>query len=116
MLKKQYNIISAILAFLIWGGWSYFVNYSMVSAFCQGVFSFLITLIMIKAVDLLSRLFNGFFKIVLPTFIISCVTFCILYLMHSFIGTMNILITIMPPVLVGFFFCLFTSIKFNKNG
>jgi hypothetical protein len=51
--SRFYNVLSAFLAFFLWGGWAYFVNGStditrcLISGLTQGTASFIITLVMV---------------------------------------------------------------------
>jgi len=60
-ILKSYKYTSAILAFVLWSFWAYFVNIesdnSIVSAFGQGISSFFITLVMIKLIEFFYNLF-----------------------------------------------------------
>jgi len=59
-----FNVISAILAFILWGGWAYYVNETkahssgMASGVAQGVASFTITIFMVHVITWLYHLFH----------------------------------------------------------
>ncbi|MCP3955903.1 MAG: hypothetical protein GY697_27355, partial [Desulfobacterales bacterium] len=101
--SRLYNWVSAILAFVAWGGWAFFVNRSsglvtgVTSGVAQGTVSMLMTFVMIGAVtSIFRRLTNRFMQLVLPTLITVGSAACLLVLVHSLVGTPNIFWTILP--------------------
>ena len=59
---RLYNLISACLAFLMWGGWAYLVNSGnvifnvrLIASITQGISSFIITLILVRLVAWIYR-------------------------------------------------------------
>ena len=83
--SKNYNILSSISAFFVWGGWAYYVNSmegkntGLVSGITQGIASFVITLIVVFAVTkLYNTISNNALKIILPAIIsVTCIGICI---------------------------------------
>lgn len=114
---KQYNILSASLAFFIWGGWSFYINdasmfFRVTSGLAQGVSSFIITLIMVKIVTwFYYRIYFKQLRFILPAIITVFCTGSVLIAIHYIIGTPYILKTVSPALSVAFIFCLYTSYK-----
>ena len=116
--SKRYTLGSAALAFVIWGGWTFYVNRSaspaqqLLSSLVQGTASFIITLIMVRAVTwLYAHLPKNWAQLVLPAIFTVAVTVSCLALIHAMIGTPRIAPTIAPALTVAFLFCLFTAYK-----
>ncbi len=118
----QYNLSSATFAFLLWGGWSYYINgdeefsIGVISGLTQGIVSFIITFIVVYAV---TKIFNvlpeSYFKPLLPAcIVVSCIAI-LLVIIHTFVGTPHILATIAPSLTVGFLFCLFTTTQLKQS-
>jgi hypothetical protein len=119
MSLKSYNYISAILAFILWGTWAYFINIdssnSIISAIAQGIASFIITLVMIKIIEYFYNLFpKNKFYFVLPSIITVLITSSFVIGIHIFIDTQNILFTVLPTVIIAFLFALFTTRKISN--
>ncbi len=119
MSLKSYNYTSAILAFVLWGTWAYFMNInssnSFISAFAQGIASFIITLVMIKIIEYFYDLFpENKFYFILPSVITVFITSSFVIGIHLFINTENIFITVLPTVIVAFIFTLFTTRKISN--
>lgn len=128
MLKRKINtstnrgftIFSAFAAFLLWGGWAYYLSYDksigitsgIVSGLTQGIASFIITLFMVKTVTwLFKRMPQSHLGIVLSALATVCFTGSCLYLAHFLVGTENIVLTIIFPLSVAFAFCLTTAYR-----
>ncbi len=116
-----YNLASAIAAFVMWGGWAFFVNSretdssGIVSGIAQGTASFTITLLMVRAITFLYHTFNHpILKLLLPALLTVSVTSTCLVLIHLAVGTPHIISTIAPALSVAFAFCLFTTFKLNR--
>lgn len=116
-----YNLLSAFLAFVLWGSWAYYINSTssplagVISALTQGTASFLITLVMVHAVAFLYHWFQSpVTKVVLPAIVVVSFTSVILVNVHTLMGTPRVFYTILPGLTVAFFFCLLTSFKLFK--
>ncbi len=116
-----YNLASAIAAFVMWGGWAFYVNSrnsdssGIVSGIAQGTASFTITLLMVHAITFLYHKFNHLLlKLVLPALLTVSVTSTCLVLIHLLVGTPHIVSTIAPALSVAFAFCLLTTFKLNR--
>jgi hypothetical protein len=120
---KVFNAISALLAFILWGGWAYFINgghsfrRGLVSGLAQGIASGLITLFMIRAVSCcLNRLgTESLPQSLLPAVLTVSFTGSCLACLHYLIGTPHILFTIAPALSTAFAFCLFTTFKLKQK-
>lgn len=68
---KLFKLVSGFLAFVLWGGWAFYVNgddslaIKTKSALAQGTASFIITLIMVRIVTFFYNSFNGRVKQIL---------------------------------------------------
>jgi len=114
-----YNLGSALFAFILWGGWAYFINNNMISALTQGTASFIITLFLVHAVTRLyhnlSTKVNGNIQLLLPAIITVSFTGTCLFIVHLIAGTAHITKTIAPALLVAFLFCVYTAYKLQGN-
>jgi len=120
--SKQFIVISAILAFLMWAGWAYYANLdaagygALFSAIAQGVFSALATLVMVRVVTTIHNLIaDKRLAVFLPAVLTVSVSSILLFLLHSFVGTSSIIKTILPPMTVAFLFCVFTASKLQQS-
>ncbi|QDT44214.1 hypothetical protein Pan241w_43220 [Gimesia alba] len=118
---RLFNFLSAVLAFLLWGGWAYHINSAsspqsgVVAALTQGTASFLITLFMVHAVTFLFHRFQKpFVKVILPAVLVNSVTGFCLVSVHTLMGTPRVFATILPALTVAFSFCIFTACKLLK--
>lgn len=118
-----YRWVSALFAFLIWGGWAYYANgeaaenQRVTSALVQGTASLLITLFMVHAVTwLYGRIEVPYVRLALPAVLTVSFTGSGLSTIHYFVGTPNIFYTVAPALSVAFAFCLFTTYKLGKHG
>ncbi len=122
----MFKLVSALSAFVLWGGWAYLINgdsnegsqhaTSLKAALVQGSASFVITLLMVRAVTwLYRRLPPGQLQLWLPAIITILLTGTGLATIHQLAGTPRILPTIAPALLVGFGFCLFISRTLRKS-
>ena len=121
----HFDLISATLGFLLFGSWAFFVNWAggregaspWASGLTQGVGSFLITLVMVRAAAWLyhrmSHLRAGLDRLV-PVVIIVLGTGTCLASAHALVGTPQILTTISPGLGVAFVFNLFTVTKLRQ--
>jgi len=120
--SRVYNVLSALAAFVMWGGWAYFINSGfgestrIISAIAQGTASFVITLFMVHAVTwLFHRMTNELLKLILPAVLTVSFTGTCLATLHFLVGTPRILQTIAPALTVAFLFCLYTSFKLKRS-
>ncbi|MGR9101248.1 MAG: hypothetical protein ACU826_11840 [Gammaproteobacteria bacterium] len=119
---RLYNGLSALSAFLLWGGWAYYVNETSVagtglmSGLTQGTASFVITLIMVRLVTWFYRLFKSPYpKLILPALITVGITGSGLTAVHLWMGTPRIFYTVAPALSVALGFCLFTSHRLSRT-
>ena len=116
--SRHFNLISAALAFAMWGGWAFHVNRGAspwVSGLTQGIGSFVITLMMVRAVAWLYHRLSPFpLGLVWPAVIVVAVTGTCLATAHALVGTANIAKTIAPALSVAFAFNIYTAIKLGK--
>ena len=112
---------SALLSFVLWGGWAFLVNRSagmssgVVSGLAQGTASALMTLVMIRVVTaVFRRLTSRVAQMVVPTVLTVGGAACFLVAVHTLVGTPEILWTILPGLSGGVPFCAFTSYKLQR--
>ncbi len=114
-------MISAFLAFMLWGGWAFLVNGAggitirLISGFTQGTASFIITLIMVRSITwLFHHLPDNLSRLVLPAVItVGCTGSCLAGV-HYLVDTPRIVQTISPALTVAFIFCFYTTMKLEK--
>lgn len=120
--KDNNNYISALLAFILWGGWAFYINSStsilsgITSGVTQGTASFIITILMIKSVNFwLLKFKHRITKTLFPALMtVSCSSLGLI-IAHRFAGTPNIIFTIAPAITVAFLFCIFTSLQLQRE-
>lgn len=117
-----YKLVSAAAAFVLWGGWAWYINgadgewNTLLTAFAQGASSFLITLVIVALVTRLYHFFtHPLARVWLSAIVTVTLTASLLVLVHHLVGTGQLLYTILPPSSVAFLFCLFTSIKLYNS-
>lgn len=117
-----FSFVSSFLAFFLWGFWAYAINISsafsqrFLSALTQGIFSFLMTLMIIRIVlfydaKLYFFQYKPYLKAICASLFTVLTTGSALFLTHFFIGTEPILKTISLPLSVAFLFSLVTLLK-----
>ncbi|HCA4901462.1 TPA: hypothetical protein MW110_002864 [Acinetobacter baumannii] len=120
---KYYKFASAIFAFLLWGGWSFYINTQVsnlvrgvVAGFVQGVSSFTITLFI---AFLIERQFNfykkAWAKLIFSPILTVLLTGSALILVHVLFSTPDIIKTITPALTVAFIFAEFSNLKLYKR-
>lgn len=117
---SAFNLISAFGAFVLWGGWAWYVNgpgsaAGLLSGVVQGTFSFCMTLVLVYLVTHFRRYFATVrARLLLPPFLTVSVTTLLLTLIHWSISTPRLLATIVPAVSVALLFSLFTAFKLHR--
>jgi hypothetical protein len=111
-----------LLAFLLWGGWAYYVNGStdvtkgLISGLTQGTASFIITLVMVHLVTwFFNHLPGNFLQLPLAAVFTVSITGTCLVGIHLFVDTPKIFYTIAPALSVAFAFCWYTAYKLRKT-
>lgn len=123
--SRRFNLISAMMAFALWGGWAWYINSEsdvtdrgaspIMSGVTQGTGSFLITLVMVRAVTWLYHHLPGHrLQIVLPALLTVSVTGTCLASAHAWVGTTNIVSTIAPALTVAFLFNIYTAARIRR--
>lgn len=121
--STTYNFGSAILAFVLWGGWSFYINtqqgsleHGLISGITQGVCSFILTLVIAFLIEKLFNYFkNTLLKLLLPPVITVILTGSFLIMVHLLIKTPSIVYTLTPVLTVAFLFAIFTNVKLYKQ-
>ncbi len=115
-----YRTTSAALAFVIWGGWAYFVNNQspapasaspIVSGLIQGSGSCIVTLVMVKSVTHLYHWLAAHpLRLILPAMMTTAATGSCMTVAHILAGTSNLSVTIIPGLIVAFCFNILTTL------
>ena len=106
---------SALFAFIIWGGWAFFINQKITAALVQGTSSFIFTTLIVSLVNYLFTKFNNkYYKMIMPAIISTSIIAIILITAHNLAQTSQILKTISLPLTAGFIFCLVTTFRLIK--
>jgi hypothetical protein len=124
--SRRFNLISAGMAFILWGAWAFWANRDatvaggytspLSSGLTQGAGSFIITLIMVRAVTwLYHHLPTHSARLVLPALITVAVTGSCLATAHALVGTPHIIRTIAPAISVAFLFNVYTAFKLRRS-
>lgn len=122
----RFNVVSATLAFFVWGGWAYHVNRQpavneagaspLISGLIQGVASACIALMMVRSVAWIYHRFAGHaLRMLLPALITVSIAGCCLATAHLLAGTSDPLRTIAPALTVAFGFNVFTTNKIRRS-
>lgn len=121
-ITKLYKYLSALLAFLLWGGWAFYINHDaesysgLISGITQGSCSFIITLLMTQFIVLqFNRFASGMFRIVLPPVITVSITGTFLVLIHIMVETPSILFTVSPALTVALLYSFYTVYKLHLS-
>ena len=117
-----YRVVSGVIAFVLWGGWAFYINFefgktiALKACLTQGTASFVITLFMVRSVEwLYRRLRPGPSRMTFPSVLTVTFTGSCVALAHWLMGTPRIVATIAPALTVAFLFCLFTTYKLNQR-
>ena len=120
--SRIYNVLSALSAFLLWGGWAFYVNASadvtkgLISGLTQGTASFIITLVMVQVVTwFFKHLPGNFLQLPLAALFTVTITGSCLVGIHWLVHTPHIFYTIAPALSVAFAFCWYTAYKLRKT-
>ncbi len=102
------SFLSGIAGFIAYGGWAYYVNLdhdadlAMMIGLVQGSYSFVLTFVMTLTTESLYKRFKESKNQVLFVMITVCAgLFTTPYVIHMFIGTPEILMTILPGFVIG---------------
>lgn len=114
--SSLFNLLSASFAFLLWGGWAYYINHNVISGLAQGTASFVITLVMVRSVTWwYHHLPIGYGRLLLPSILTVSMTGTALACIHAYVGSAHIIKTIAPALTVAFLFCMYTTFKLRKG-
>ncbi len=120
-LNRLFVLSSAFFAFVVWGGWAFYINSSpnpttsIKAGIIQGSASFIITLLMVRSVAwLFTQWPKSHLQLWLPALITVGFTGTCLVSIHYVAGTPHIFHTVAPPLSVAFMFCLLTTYKLRK--
>lgn len=121
-VTARYNIVSALFAFVVWGGWAYIVNrhapghMPYLSAATQGTCSLIITLFIVRAVRwVYVRLPVGRLRLLVPAVLTIAITGSLLATAHVLAGTQAVAATIALPLTVAFGFAVYTTIHIDRQ-
>jgi len=90
-ISKRYELLSALAAFLIWGGWAFYINdgsglgVRLTSGLAQGSASMAITMVMVRAVTgIYHHLPDNILRLFLPAVVTVSITGGGLAFMHYY--------------------------------
>lgn len=102
------SVVSALLGFLAYGGWAFYVNYmhgleaATKAAFTQGSYSFTVTLVMTLLMEYLFRLLSHPTLRFFATFFGTCaILYSTSWGVNALAGTPEIFMTILPGIIIG---------------
>ncbi|MCO5785641.1 hypothetical protein DHB74_04650 [Pseudomonas sp. G11-1] len=114
----MHNMITAGLAFLLWGSWAWLANqtsdpaHALLAGLLQGAASAIITLLMAAIVTrLFHRISSRPLAISLPPLLVVSVSTSALYLLHWLSQTPNLWLTIAPPSCTALIFCIYLTLR-----
>lgn len=121
--RKPYQWLSATIAMLLWGSWSFYTNsrgglwtHGLVSGIAQGISSFVMTLLVAFLIEkLFHRCHRRWSRRVLPPLLTVLLTGSFLVLVHTVVGTPSVLKTLAPVLTVAFLFALFTNWQLERQ-
>lgn len=106
----------------MWSLWAYFVNVGKgasslyLYAIVQGVFSFAMTLVIVRVLQYFWLKMQGYpLADLAPVILTVFLTGLILVLIHILIATPNLIGTVIAPLTVSFLFCIFTVKKLKSS-
>lgn len=119
---KNYNVLSAIFACLLWGSWSFYINMDhsfnagLIAALTQGISSFLITLFMTYLIEIQFNFYHKkWIKLLFPPICTVLFTGSCLVFVHTLMSTPSIVKTVTPALIVATLFAFVTNIKLYKQ-
>lgn len=122
--SRQYRLVSAALAFVVWGCWAWFINQlenrpdqlsPLGSGVIQGTASCLITLFMLRSVTHLYHILPARTRLFLPAILTTALTSSCLSAAHVLAGTANVAGTVIPGIVVALCFNTLTCWKLNQQ-
>ena len=113
---------SAIIAFVLWGGWAFYnnkgsgVSFGLRAGFVQGGFSFISTIIMASLTEHLIKI-NGYSLLarIFSALLISFSSLSVIASIHYLAQTPNILSTIIPPGTVALTYCILYAFSLKNE-
>ncbi len=119
-ISRYFHSISAVLALIVWGGWAFYVNHSLginerlISAFAQGIFSLVVTLLILSLVTYIyNKMPNNILRYLVPAILVVIVTGAVVISIHVAIDTAEIFSTVTPGLTVTFLYSLLTTYKLD---
>jgi len=115
---KHFQSISAAMAFVVWGGWAFYVNDSstlyhrLITAIAQGTFSLIVTLLVLGGVTIIyQNMGQSCLRYFVPAIVMVLITGVIIISIHIVIGTPEIAVTVSPGLIMTFFYSILTAVK-----
>lgn len=122
LITKHYQSISAVLAFLVWGGWAFYINDALelneriVTGLAQGTFSLVITLLTLTTVtSIFNKLPDNKLRLFTPAAIVVLITGIIIVNIHIYIGTPEIVSTVTPGLSITFIYSVVTALNLQHG-
>lgn len=115
------SLISALMGFIFYGGWAYFVHYDYghtvaIKAFItQGLVSFTITLVLTQSMEILFKSFTDpRLAYWCTSIIISIVVILFSFSINAIVGTPEIIMTILPGSIISAIYT-FSYVRFLSH-
>ncbi|PKD85437.1 hypothetical protein [Acinetobacter radioresistens] len=121
MTSQKRMLITGLLSGLIYGLWTYYINFGadnvLLSAWTQAINSFIGGYMVAGLVEFSYKVIPAPYKFMVS----ACVPYALLMILyafiHNYIGTKHVFYTILPNILIGFpyFFLYFNKLEKNSG-
>lgn len=117
--KKKRMLITGILSAILYGLWAYYVNYglstALASSIAQAISSFIGGYLVAGVIEFTFSITRKPWRFPISAFVPYGLTLATYALIHRFVGTPDILSTIMPNIIVGTPYFVLYVIKLERN-
>lgn len=117
--KKKRMLITGILSAILYGLWAYYVNYGLptvlASSIAQAVASFFGGYLVAGVIEFTFGITSKPWRFPISAFVPYGITLALYALIHFFVGTPDILSTIMPNIIIGTPYFVLYVMKLEKN-
>ncbi len=117
--KNKRMLITGILSAILYGVWAYYVNYGLptaiASSVAQAISSFIGGYLVAGVIEFTFSITPKPWRFPISAFVPYGMTLSIYALVHTFVGTPDILSTIMPNIIVGTPYFILYCVKLEKN-
>ncbi len=117
--KNKRMLITGVLSAIIYGLWAYYVNQglptALASSLAQAISSFIGGYLVAGIIEFTFSITPKPWRFPVSAFIPYGITLSIYALVHKFVGTPDILSTILPNIIIGTPYFVIYCIKLEKN-